>query len=82
MARKKKLSADTLVAAEAVAIDGKHFAAGDEIKDVDEEQLDIAVRLRRVITAAEFEGGAEPAADVDEEGESDTEGSTDEPAAA
>jgi hypothetical protein len=36
------------------AIDGKHFDAGEPITGVDPEQVAIALRARRVITAAEF----------------------------
>lgn len=45
-----------------VAIDGKHFAAGREIKDVDADQLAIAIRMGK---AADSKPKFKPAPEID-----------------
>ena len=72
--KKKSLAGTALVAVAAIAIDGQHFDQGEEVTEVDAEQLRLAVSARRVVTFAEYSGlvGA---------GESE-QGSTDAPAAA
>lgn len=72
--KKKSLAGTALVAVAAIAIDGQHFDQGEEVTEVDAEQLRLAVSARRVVTFAEYSG-------LVGEGESE-EGSTDAPAAA
>jgi len=59
----KKNSAGTKYYAQSnVAIDGKHFAKNDEIKDVDADQLAIAIRIGK---AANSKPKHRPAPEVD-----------------
>lgn len=52
----KKVSAP--IAARAIAIDGVHFAQGDVIKGVPQEEIDSCIRLGSVVDEASEEGQA------------------------
>ncbi|MCG2600568.1 MAG: hypothetical protein KBO59_23980 [Achromobacter sp.] len=61
MARKKKAAqADTLVAASAILIEGKHFDRGQPIEGVSEAELKKAVSIHRVVTASSLKAQAAP----------------------
>lgn len=47
-----------LIAARAIAIEGKHFAQGEEISGVDAKEVETCVRLGSVVDAASEEGKA------------------------
>ncbi len=55
---KKQEQVRTPVAARAIAINGKHFAQGEEIKDVPQDEIDSCIRLGCVVDADSFEGEA------------------------
>lgn len=54
--KKKVVSAP--IAARAIAIDGKHFAQGEEIKGVPQEEVDSCIRLGSVVDVSSEEGEA------------------------
>ena len=56
MTTKKKVS--TPIAARAIAIDGVHFAQGEEIKGVSQDEVDSCIRLGSVVDADSDEGEA------------------------
>lgn len=61
MAHKKKAAqADTLVAASAILIEGKHFDRGQPIEGVSEAELKKAVSIHRVVTASALKALAAP----------------------
>jgi hypothetical protein len=55
---KKQETLSNPVAARAIAINGKHFAQGEDIKDVPQEEIDSCVRLGCVVDANSVEGEA------------------------
>jgi hypothetical protein len=77
---KKKAAAPKYYAQANVGIDGKHFASASEIKDVDDDQLAIAIRMGKAATskpkfhpAPEIEA-SEPEMEVNEAAEITGEG--------
>ena len=56
MMKAKKVSAP--IAARAIAIDGVHFAQGEEIKGVPQDEVDSCIRLGSVVDVSSEEGEA------------------------
>jgi hypothetical protein len=56
MTKAKKVSAP--IAARAIAIDGTHFAQGEEIKGVSQDEVDSCIRLGSVVDVSSEEGEA------------------------
>lgn len=71
MAKKSKIvtSAETLVAASPILIEGKHFDRGQEIEGVSAGELRKAVSVRRVVKASELAARAAPETPADPEPE-------------
>lgn len=55
---KKQETVKYPIAARAIAINGKHFAQGEDIKDVPQEEIDSCIRLGSVVDADSPEGEA------------------------
>lgn len=66
MAKKTEKNGADLVAAVPVAIDGRHFEAGEAIEGVDDEQVKICRVHGRVVTRAQFIAAA-AAATIEQE---------------
>lgn len=62
--KKKPAASDPLVAAETILIEGKPFMRGEKIAGVAKDEIDRAVRQRRVIRKSVFEALGETAPEL------------------